>query len=197
MTDLVRRGSDVLQADPGRIVSRFFQPGDSTRIEGIIRRILTMTDEQVTNTLAATVDGFSDRHDDLAGLFAEHFARVASHVPGTVSAGFNMSILPHVLANGTVLLQFSTDISALNNIREVQSGTSKIETPEIDTRNFLQRVAMKSNETLIISGFEQTDDNLDRRGPGSARNVALGGGVKAASAKESIVILITPTTVGL
>ena len=118
-------------------------------------------------------------------------------IPGTVTSGFNMSILPHVLANGTVLLQFSTDISALNNIREVQSGTSKIETPEIDTRNFLQRVAMKSNETLIISGFEQTDDNLDRQGVGSARNAALGGGMKAASAKESIVILITPTTVGL
>ena len=117
-------------------------------------------------------------------------------IPGTVTSGFNMSILPHVLANGTVLLQFSTDISALNTIREVESGTSKIETPEIDTRNFLQRVAMKSNETLIISGFEQTDDNLDRQGVGSARNVALGGGSKAASAKESIVILITPTLVG-
>ena len=117
-------------------------------------------------------------------------------IPGTVTSGFNMSILPHVLANGTVLLQFSTDISALNAIREVQSGSSKIETPEIDTRNFLQRVAMKSNETLIISGFEQTDDNLDRQGAGSARNVAFGGGMKAASTKESIVILITPTTVG-
>lgn len=117
-------------------------------------------------------------------------------IPGTVTSGFNMSILPHVLANGTVLLQFSTDISALNAIREVQSGTSKIETPEIDTRNFLQRVAMKSNETLIISGFEQTDDNLDRQGVGSPRNAALGGNLKAASAKESIVILITPTTVG-
>jgi len=117
-------------------------------------------------------------------------------IPGTVTSGFNMSILPHVLDNGTVLLQFSTDISALNSIREVESGSSKIETPEIDTRNFLQRVAMKSNETLIISGFEQTDDNLDRQGAGSARNVAFGGGLKAASTKESIVILITPTTVG-
>jgi type IVB pilus formation R64 PilN family outer membrane protein len=117
-------------------------------------------------------------------------------IPGTVTSGFNMSRLPHVLANVRVLLQFSTDISALNAIREVQSGSSKIETPEIDTRNFLQRVAMKSNETLIISGFEQTDDNLDRQGVGSARNYAFGGGLNAASAKESIVILITPTTVG-
>lgn len=118
-------------------------------------------------------------------------------VPGTVTSGFNMSILPHVLTNGTVLLQFSTDISSLRQIREVQSGTSKIESPEIDTRNFLQRVAMKPNETLIISGFEQTDENLNRQGVGSARNYALGGGLKAGSSKESIVILITPTTLGI
>lgn len=116
--------------------------------------------------------------------------------PGTVTSGFNMSILPHVLTNGTVLLQFSTDISSLRRIREVQSGTSKIESPEIDTRNFLQRVSMKSNETLIISGFEQTDDNLDRQGVGNANNYALGGGLKAGTSKESIVILITPTTLG-
>jgi type IVB pilus formation R64 PilN family outer membrane protein len=116
--------------------------------------------------------------------------------PGTVTSGFNMSILPHILTNGTVLLQFSTDISSLREIREVESGGSMIQAPEIDTRNFLQRVAMKSNETLIISGFEQTDDNLNRQGVGKANNYALGGGFRAGSNKESIVILITPTTVG-
>lgn len=122
-----------------------------------------------------------------------------SLTPGVVTSGFNMSILPHVLANGTVMLQFSTDISTLRNIRTIDGGTdssgkvtSRIESPELDTRNFLQRVAMKSNETLIISGFEQTDDNLGRSGVGSARNMLLGGGLSAGSTKEVIVILITP-----
>lgn len=114
--------------------------------------------------------------------------------PGTVNSGFNMSILPHMLDNGKVLLQFSTDISALRAIRTVSSNSSSIETPEIDTRNFLQRVSMKSNETLIISGFEQTDENLDRRGVGHPANFVLGGGYKAGSSKEIIVILITPST---
>ncbi|WP_292933257.1 PilN family type IVB pilus formation outer membrane protein [Noviherbaspirillum sp.] len=114
--------------------------------------------------------------------------------PGMVTSGFNMSILPHVLANGTVLLQFSTDISALRGIRTVTSNNSSIESPELDTRNFLQRIAMKSNETLIISGFEQTDDNLDNQGVGTPKNFLLGGGFKAATNKEVIVILITPTT---
>ena len=112
--------------------------------------------------------------------------------PGTITTGFNMSILPNVLNNGTVLLQFSTDISSLRALRTVSSGTSSIETPETETRNFLQRVAMKSNETLIISGFEQTDDNLNQQGVGTPANLLLGGSLGATTNKEVIVIMITP-----
>lgn len=119
-----------------------------------------------------------------------------SLTPGTVTSGFNMSILPHVLNNGTVMLQFTTDISALKGFRTVSSNGNSIETPEVETRNFLQRVAMKSNETLIISGFEQTSDNLNQNGVGTAGNMLLGGQYKASSNKEIIVILITPNTVG-
>jgi len=115
-------------------------------------------------------------------------------IPGVVTAGFNMSILPHVLTNGTVMLQFSTDISTLRQIRNIDSNGTHIESPELDTRNFLQRVSMKSNETLIISGFEQTDDNLDYRGVGTPKNFVLGGGMNAATNKEVIVVLITPVT---
>src|SRR5450830_2043912 len=113
-------------------------------------------------------------------------------IPGVVTAGFNMSILPHVLTNGTVMLQFSTDISTLRSIRQIESNGTRIESPELDTRNFLQRVSMKSNETLIISGFEQKDDNLDYRGVGTPKNMLLGGDLNAASNKEVIVVLITP-----
>ena len=112
--------------------------------------------------------------------------------PGTITSGFNMTILPNVLSNGTVMLQFATDISSLRALRVVNSNSSSIETPEIDTRNFLQRVAMKSNETLIISGFEQTDDNLAQQGVGTPSNIFLGGNNVAKTNKEIIVILITP-----
>jgi type IVB pilus formation R64 PilN family outer membrane protein len=118
-----------------------------------------------------------------------------SLTPGTVTSGFNLSILPHILSNGTVMLQFTTDISSLVNLRTVHSDTggTLIETPEMQTRNFLQRVAMKSNETLIISGFEQSDENLSRQGVGQAQNWLLGGNAKRNNNKEIMVILITPT----
>ena len=112
--------------------------------------------------------------------------------PGTITTGFNMSILPNVLNNGIVMLQFSTDISSLRALRTVSSNNASIETPETETRNFLQRVAMKSNETLIISGFEQTDDNLNQQGVGTPANLLLGGSVGANTNKEVIVIMITP-----
>jgi type IVB pilus formation R64 PilN family outer membrane protein len=119
----------------------------------------------------------------------------SSLIPGVVTSGFNMSILPHVLTNGTVMLQFSIDISTLRGIRTISSNNNRIESPELDTRNFLQRVSMKSSETLVISGFEQTDENVDNRGVGSPKNMLLGGGLKANSNKEVIVILITPVAV--
>jgi len=113
-------------------------------------------------------------------------------IPGVVTAGFNMSILPHILTNGTVMLQFSTDISTLRTIRQIESNGSKIQMPEVDTRNFLQRVSMKSNETLVISGFEQADENVDYRGVGTPKNILFGGGMNASATKEVIVVLITP-----
>lgn len=115
--------------------------------------------------------------------------------PATVSAGFSMTVLPSVMPDGSVILQFSTDISALRQIRQITSGGVTVEAPELDTRNFLQRVTMKSGESLIISGFEQTDDNLQNSGVGSPRNFLLGGGRDVKANKEVIVIVVTPVIV--
>ena len=119
-----------------------------------------------------------------------------SLTPGVVTSGFTMTVLPNLLDNGTVMLQFSTDISTLREIKTVSSSTAAggnvIQTPEIDTRNFLQRVAMKSGQTLVVSGFEQMEGGVNKQGTGVPSNFLLGGGVGARSSKEVIVILVTP-----
>jgi type IVB pilus formation R64 PilN family outer membrane protein len=116
--------------------------------------------------------------------------------PGVVSSGFTMTVLPSVLDNGTVILQFSTDISSLRQLTTVRSsdasGASQIQTPEVDTRNFLQRVAMKSGQTLVVSGFEQMEGSVDRQGVGTPTNFLFGGGMTAHTNKDVIVILVTP-----
>jgi predicted GH43/DUF377 family glycosyl hydrolase len=88
----VRRATDVLRPDPSRVISRLFLPGQEllargiSRADAVIQRVLAMTDEEVADWLTATVRRFSDRHDDLAGVFAEHFALVAHRLPATATA---------------------------------------------------------------------------------------------------------------
>ncbi|AIY39638.1 Lipoprotein [Collimonas arenae] len=168
---------------------------DALSSQGRVRRetsasVVTLNNQPVPLQVAKQTSYLKSSTTTLAS----NVGATSSLNPGVVTSGFNMTILPHVLNNGTVMLQFSVDISALRRIGEVKSGDggNLIQTPEVDTRNFLQRVSMKSNQTLIISGFEQTDDNLDRQGVGKANNYLFGGGFNAQANKEVIVILVTP-----
>lgn len=112
--------------------------------------------------------------------------------PGVVSTGFSMSVLPHILDSEKLMLQYSADISALVGIATVTSGQSSIQTPEVDTRNFLQRVLMNNGETLVLTGFEQFGANGGKQGIGSPDNVLLGGSVSGSQSKNMIVVLIQP-----
>lgn len=116
--------------------------------------------------------------------------------PGSVNTGFSMHVLPSIQADGTLFLQFSAELSSLRELRQISSGNTLIEAPDIDAKSFLQRVKMKSGETLVLSGFEQTDGNVEYNGVGHAKNPLLGGGMKAARNKDSMVILVTPIVVG-
>ncbi|AYZ62908.1 PilN family type IVB pilus formation outer membrane protein [Burkholderia multivorans] len=167
--------------------------------QGTVRRktsaSVTTLNNQPVPVQVATQTGY------LASVSTTNTANVGSSTaltPGTVTTGFNMTLLPHVLDDGTVMLQFSTNISALLQLKNVTSSEAKdstrIQTPDVDMRNFLQRVAMKSGETLVISGYEGTNDSLDEQGVGTPKMIALGGGYEAQRQREVIVILITPVT---
>lgn len=115
--------------------------------------------------------------------------------PGTVTSGFSMSVLPHILGDSRLMLQYSGDLSSLTGLETVTSGDSTIQTPEVDIRNFLQRVVMNSGEILVIAGFEQFDLNGDSQGIGSAENLIGGGGVNTSGGKTAIVVLVQPVIV--
>jgi len=113
-------------------------------------------------------------------------------VPGTLMTGFSMSVLPHILDSGRLMLQYSGDISSLIELVTVSSDGSSIQVPEIDTRNFLQRVMMNTGETLVLAGFEQVNLSGSKRGIGSADNIAMGGGVSTSDNRSVLVVLIQP-----
>lgn len=112
--------------------------------------------------------------------------------PGQVTTGFSMNMLPHILDSNRLMLQYSGDISTLTRLNTVVSGDSSIQTPEIDTRNFMQRTFLNSGETLVVTGFEQFALNGDTQGVGNAENLALGGRLSAKDSRTILVVLIQP-----
>lgn len=116
--------------------------------------------------------------------------------PGTVTSGFNMNLLPFVMPDNQMLLQYSINLSELKSLKEVKSSDSddgnKIQVPEIENRIFSQKVKLRSGQTLVLSGFEQKSSNANRSGFGSAFNWLMGGGVNASDKRSIIVIMISP-----
>ncbi|MGL5968928.1 MAG: PilN family type IVB pilus formation outer membrane protein [Kluyvera sp.] len=120
--------------------------------------------------------------------------------PGTVTSGFNMNLLPFVMQDNKLLLQYSVNISELKSLKEVKSSDgdngNKIQVPEIENRIFSQKVKLESGQTLVLSGFEQQATQSNRSGFGSAFNWLLGGGVSASDKRNIIVIMISPVVMG-
>lgn len=115
---------------------------------------------------------------------------------GVVTTGFLLNLLPTVLDSSSILLQFSVGISELNKLVTVSSGVGSsqqsIQTPEISGTEFLQRVAMRPGETLVLSGYERTVGQYDRRALTEGAPIGLGGSLTGVNNREAVIILVTP-----
>ena len=76
----VVRSDVVLRPDPARVVSRAFVPGGIVAHDGrdraqhVVERVLALSPEETSRTLAATRSGFAARHHDLDATLARRFA---------------------------------------------------------------------------------------------------------------------------
>jgi predicted GH43/DUF377 family glycosyl hydrolase len=79
----VRRSTQALLADPHRVITRLYLPGQEILEDGILRadsvidRVLGMTDEEVSTILGEIIGKYADRHFDLRAVLVENYGRVA------------------------------------------------------------------------------------------------------------------------
>lgn len=111
--------------------------------------------------------------------------------PGVATTGTTLRLWPMVLNGDDLMLQVEADLTALRNLRRVGGETQFIEVPEIDSRKLLQRVRMRSGQTLVIGGFEQDRSQLNDQGIGHARFPVLGGSANSQGARTVVVVMIT------
>lgn len=112
-----------------------------------------------------------------------------SVTPGLVTSGLTMAVTPRVSGSGKVILQYSMDLSTLDAIEDVRMGDNLIQLPRKSSKNLLQNVTLGSGETLMLAGFQMVDDKLSGKGIGGGW---LGGQKRADTARQSLMVLITP-----
>ncbi len=112
--------------------------------------------------------------------------------PGTTVTGFAINLLPRILSSGEIILQYAFSLSDLVELRSVSEGGTTIELPQITSTDFLQQIRMRSGETLVLAGFQEARDDINRTGTGSPNNFLLGGGRLTQSVRETLVLLISP-----
>lgn len=114
-----------------------------------------------------------------------------------IETGFTLDVLPRILEHGRLMLMFNLTLSDLIELQKVNltndpQGGEFIQNPIIETRGFSQEVAMKSGDTLVLSGYERVEDSSQKSGVGSAENSILGGSVTATKTRSILVIMLTP-----
>jgi type IVB pilus formation R64 PilN family outer membrane protein len=111
-----------------------------------------------------------------------------------LTTGFSMSVLPRILPNNTVALNYNVGISALDDLKTVGSGDYQVQTPEVSARGFQQNVMLRSGDTLILGGFERMENNVDKETSGIL-NWLIGGKRSAEKKHDLIVLMITPVII--
>jgi type IVB pilus formation R64 PilN family outer membrane protein len=101
-----------------------------------------------------------------------------------VVTGFSLQLVPHVLPDNRIILEYSLVLSELKEIKEITSGTNKIQLPDVSSQNFTQHVMVNSGSTVVLAGYAN-DELSDERQDG-----ALSIGTSEKDAREVFVVAI-------
>ena len=163
--------------------------------------------QQITSYNATTVAGrpvpinateqFAYQDSAQTTLVPDVGSQTTRHL-ATSTTGFLMRVVPTITSDNRVALSMRLDLTALRELRRVGSEESGdlTEAPQTSQRLTEQSTIVRSGETLVISGFEQETNRLDKQGVGTAGFMLLGGNRATEQRRSKLVVLVTPRIVG-
>ncbi|MFX4300148.1 type II secretion system protein GspD [Pseudosulfitobacter pseudonitzschiae] len=106
--------------------------------------------------------------------------------PETEDIGFKLQLFPRILNNREIMVQYSVNISELNELTSFGSGSSQVQLPNVSQTAFDQQAILASGQTLILAGFDRKRAEVD-----GTRGLFTRGQEKSME-RISTVIMITP-----
>lgn len=133
----------------------------------------------------------------------------------TLNYGFMLEVLPRILDHGRLIVMFSLNLTDLISLETFSSkgsyvtdqkkesdssdssdsgddSSTVVQLPKMQTRGFIQEIAMRSGSTLVLTGFEKVQDTIQTAGIGKAKMGILGGQAYNQNTRDVLVILMTP-----
>ncbi|MBJ7526256.1 MAG: hypothetical protein JHD10_03375, partial [Sphingomonadaceae bacterium] len=115
--------------------------------------------------------------------------------PAKLSTGFTASVLPRIISENRILLQYAINLSTLIRFDKGESGTSSVQLPTFDASSGWQETSLKSGEVLVLLGFLSNKANDRREGTGHPDNLLFGGTRAASTQLRRVVITLEPVIV--
>ena len=113
-----------------------------------------------------------------------------------LETGFTLHVLPRIMDHGRLMMLFNLSLSDLLSLEPIFLDGSEesgyIQNPIVEERGFAQEVALKSGETLVLSGYERVETASQKEGLGAVNNNVLGGKQQSEKTRSIVVILLTP-----
>jgi type IVB pilus formation R64 PilN family outer membrane protein len=113
--------------------------------------------------------------------------------PGRTSQGFSMMMMPRIMSDGRVMMNFAIDSSRINGIDSYGiDGGAQIQLPNRSLNKYQQMVSVSSGKPLMIAGLERTESHAQINSKFGRASWMLGGSQKGGKRKVMTMIILTP-----
>ncbi len=157
-TPLARCKSIVMNAKIGRVITRLYLPSGEERIRKVIRRVLSLDENETCTLLESVLQDFSNRHRYFRESLERNFERVASFVPDVDQ----LSKQRRLLIGAYFTAEYSVEAAALFNPSIVQVPNQEVD-PEGSCRFVMSFRATGEGHISSIefrSGFIDTNNDI-------------------------------------
>jgi type IVB pilus formation R64 PilN family outer membrane protein len=174
--------------------------GDTTRVTGTT--VYTVNGEPAPVQVVRRQDYVKEI--SFSAVSQNSAETIAAITPGTVISGFFMVVTPTILSDSQILLNLSFSLSTADVTTNTTTVCSQGQTtdcpvislPIVDSKNFMESVTLNPGQTVILSGFQQVDNQIGISSMAAPSYWALGGNKAAAAKKTTTVTVITPYIIG-